>query len=1129
MRKKLLFILIATYANAFCFAAVISPPSLSVNISCNSYGCYVACNQSTGSLTANANNGTPPYTYLWSTSATTQTINNLPAGVYTVTVYDAMGDSAGSSYSISNQNTLNGAMVAIPYTIFSCENQCTGWVRYDSYHLLGTPPYTVSVSSGTVNYSPPYPYDAAFTIENICYGSNFAVTITDALGCTGYDSSSWSGGYPGPNDFNPVLNITPTCNSMPNGSVEVTNIPTTWYWEYKLKLTTDTSTAYNPNDFSGWMDFQFSTPAFYNLLPGNYYLGIIYNYTYPADQNAPGCIDFSYCYYGCPRYIPVTVPDLGPTCSNVQGDVYIDSNTNCVKDAGETGVPNTVIEFSPGTYYGYTDAAGHYSANVPWGNYNVIQHPPSTLDPFCPASPVPISLSFTNLSDTVNFADTNAAYVAPVLIPLDVETNVGHGAAHPNSTFVYGISVHNLSNSPSGILTATLNYDTLLSFVSANPAPFSVSPGQVTWQLSSTTNFQTRYAHIYVSVPNNPLLLGDTLRASVNVQAANPETNLANNIDSTWHIITGPFDPNAKTVEQPAANFIPAMDGLFNYTIQFQNTGNDTALNVEVIDTLDSDLDVATFVPGASSHTYTVDITGQGVIHFYFNNILLPDSNIDEPNSHGFVSFQIHSKANRTHGTTINNTSNIVFDFNPPINTNTTTNTVDLTLAIQASATTICAGQSVTLAMIPELQNTPWRWRTGTCSGGLVGNGNSITVSPTVTTTYFVRDSAGTIPVGSCYRKTIIVNPLPTASITPSGPTTFCQGNSVTLTTTAAANYLWSTGATTQSINVTSGGNYSVSVTSAAGCSNSSSAIVVTVNPLPIASITPNGPTTFCAGNSVMLTAGGANNYLWSDNSTSQSISVSSSGNYLVTVTDGNNCSASTSVSVTVNSLPTASITPSSSTTFCVGDSVMLTASTAISYLWSTNATTQSINVSASGNYVVTITDGNNCSSASPVTVVTVNPNPPVPNIIQILNYLESDSASGYQWYFNNVIIPGANSQSYVPPQNGNYSVVISDVNGCTASSTSYPFFPTSTEYISVENDVFIYPNPVTDELIVQSGTMKVESVEVIDVVGGKVLESLVTRTKNQVNVNVSTLAPGIYFVKVRGENGITVRRFVKQ
>jgi uncharacterized repeat protein (TIGR01451 family) len=648
------------------------------------------------------------------------------------------------------------------------------------------------------------------------------------------------------------------------------------------------------------------------------------------------------------------------------------------------------------------------------------------------------------------------------------------------------------------------------------------------WQLNSITNFQSAGAWVTLSVPPNPALIGDTLNASVIVSAVTPEANLTNNSANTWHIITGSFDPNIKTVESPAASFIPAADGWFNYTIQFQNTGNDTALNIEVIDSLDADLDVVTFVPGAASHAYTTNITGQGVLHFMFSNIMLPDSGTDEPNSHGFISFRIRCKQNRTHGTTVNNKSDIVFDFNPPVATNTTTNTVDLTLAINSTSTTICAGQSVTLTMIPELLNTPWRWRTGTCTGTLVGNGNSITVSPTVTTTYFVRDSAGTIPVGACYRKTIIVNTLPVANITAGGPTTFCAGNSVTLNSTAGSSYLWSNGATTQSIVVANSGNYVVTVTSTAGCTASSSTVAVTVNLLPTASITPSGPTTFCQGGNVMLAAGGANNYLWSNSATSQSINVTSSGNYFVTVTDANNCSTSASLSVMVNPLPTASITPSGPTTFCVGDSVTLTSSVSNSYLWSTNATSQSITVNSSGSYTVTVTDANNCSSASPVTTVTVNSNPPVPNIIQVLDSLVSDLANGYQWYFNNVLIPGATSHAYHPTQNGNYSVVITDMNGCTASSTSYPYFPTSINNVTTGDDILIYPNPAGDELIIENGQLIIENVEVWDMVGRRCLTKVFTERVG-VRLDVSSLVEGIYFVKVASGGEIAVRKFVKE
>ena len=1117
MKKKLpLCILFFLFANGL-IAAAPQPLSIYFGMTFPNGDDYhnTACSESTGYIHPQVGGGTPPYTYQWSNSATTLNIDNIPAGTYTITVTDAVSATVSASLIISS-GPLQFTFVAPPF--YPCHDNSGGAVVYHTFtystYFNGTPPYQFSSTAGYfIDDYDAYsntPAIGSYTLAQV--GTNtVTVTATDWFGCAGQETFS----LPSTPVQNPTFTVTPACNSQANGSVTVNNLVPSSTGNVSMAIINASDTANWVNcayPYTWWSGFPYTEN---NLPPGVHYLALAYESTnYNYCNNAP--------YYGCTEIFPFTIPDLGPNCSTVQGDVYVDLNANCTENAGEVGVPNTVIEFTPGPSYSYTDGAGHYSSNLIWGNFNMTQYPPAVLTQLCPANPYPITLNSSTPNVIVNFADTSN-------IPFDVAAHISHGAAHPGFNFDYGVSVQNLSYSSSGQLTVTLNYDPLLSFVSANPAPFSTSTGQVVWHLTAITNFQSAGASVTLSVPANPALIGYVLNASVNVSAATAETNLVNNTASTSHTITGSFDPNVKTVETPAATFLPATDGLFNYTIQFQNTGNDTAFNIEVIDTLNSNLDVRTFVPGASSHSYTTDVTGHGVIHFHFNNIYLPDSATDEPHSHGFISFQIRCKPNLPHGTNITNKSDIIFDFNPPVTTNTTSNTVDLSLAINATATTICAGQSVTLTMIPQLQGTPWRWRTGTCSGTLVGNGNSITVSPTVTTTYFVRDSAGTIPVGSCYRKTIIVNALPTASITPSGPTTFCQGNSVTLTASGANNYLWSNSATSQSINVSSSGNYFVTVTNANNCSASTS-LSVTVNPLPTPSITSSGPTTFCAGNSVTLSAGGANNYLWSNSAMSQSINVSSSGNYVVTVTDGNNCSASTSVSVTVNPLPTASITPSGPTTLCAGNSVTLTSNPASSYLWSTSATTQSINVSTSGNYIVTVTDGNNCSSASPAITVTVNPNPPSPNIIQVLESLVSDMASGYQWYFNNAIIPGATSQSYHPTQSGSYSVVITDVNGCTASSSGYPFIPTSAENISGSEEISIYPNPAGRELKVQSSKFKVESIEVFDMVGKNLFsQQLKANSQKQAVLDVSKLQSGIYFLRVKTELTTVVRKFVKE
>src|SRR5664280_1208616 len=131
-----------------------------------------------------------------------------------------------------------------------------------------------------------------------------------------------------------------------------------------------------------------------------------------------------------------------------------------------------------------------------------------------------------------------------------------------------------------------------------------------------------------------------------------------------------------------------------------------------------------------------------------------------------------------------------------------------------------------------------------------------------------------------------------TPTITAGGPTTFCDGGSVTLTSSAGTTYLWSNGATTQSINITASGTYTVKVTNASGClSAASAATVVTVNALPVTpTITAGGPTTFCAGGSVTLTSSPEANYLWSNGATTQSINAITAGSYTVKVTNVSGC-----------------------------------------------------------------------------------------------------------------------------------------------------------------------------------------------------------------------------------------------
>jgi PKD repeat protein len=295
--------------------------------------------------------------------------------------------------------------------------------------------------------------------------------------------------------------------------------------------------------------------------------------------------------------------------------------------------------------------------------------------------------------------------------------------------------------------------------------------------------------------------------------------------------------------------------------------------------------------------------------------------------------------------------------------------TVNSSLTANAgSDVSICSGSSASLNASGGASYS-WSPSTGLSSSTVA---NPV-AGPSVTTTYTV-----TVTSGSCSATdavVVTVNALPTATISASGPTTFCPGDSVILTASTGASYLWSTTATSSAITVSSSGNYYVTVTDLNGCSATSAVVSVTVHPSFTATINPGGPTTFCQGGSVSLTASSGSDYLWSNGDTTQITTAAVSGTYSVTVSDIYGCAASAaSITVTVNPNPPApGISAGGNTNICIGDTVTLTSSPANSYLWSTGATSDSINVSTAGTYSVIAYNAFGCGTSSSGTTVNVD------------------------------------------------------------------------------------------------------------------------------------------------------------
>jgi len=401
---------------------------------------------------------------------------------------------------------------------------------------------------------------------------------------------------------------------------------------------------------------------------------------------------------------------------------------------------------------------------------------------------------------------------------------------------------------------------------------------------------------------------------------------------------------------------------------------------------------------------------------------------------------------------TVNPPVSSVYNLNYSINGCTVSQNINVTVIQNPQAvlrdTSICLGQSVTLTALPN--QGVYLWSTGETT-------QSITVNPTITTLYSVSVSVGGCNPSSA-TSSVTVKSIPT--VIASSGATICNGQSTTIGTTVSApngTYAWTPSGTNSSLTVTptlsnstiqQTFNYSV-VYTLNGCPSLPSQSTVTVNPVPTVSLPSS--IAICNGSSGILTSTvnlPNGTYVWTPSGpTTSTISVNPTTNtdYFVTYTLDGCSTSSNTATVVVNSIPTITVNNS---TICSGAQAALTAvgspANTGTYLWSTTATSATINVNptTTTNYTVTYTV-NGCSSQPATAAVTVNPIPTLSIAdtticgglsVQLIGN-GSPSAGTYLWTGPGLTSP-TNQQSQItvsPTSTSSYSVSYT-ANGCTAN-----------------------------------------------------------------------------------------------
>ncbi|EMR02722.1 DUF7619 domain-containing protein [Cesiribacter andamanensis] len=350
--------------------------------------------------------------------------------------------------------------------------------------------------------------------------------------------------------------------------------------------------------------------------------------------------------------------------SQLSGRAFLDSNKNGMADAGETGLMHQQILVEPGNTLLYTNNAGLFSLAAEPGTYQVT---------LLPADDWAISSAQTTFTLTVPGSEQAlfGVYLANERRELDVRLTPA-SSSRCSVQVPYWLQLQNKGNvDASGQLQ--LRLDPQAELMAVSPAPSSSEDGVLLWNFENLPPTQQRNILLYIKMPDFRSM-GDTLRFYSQASFSGTEIMVK---DTLEQILLCSYDPNDKLVKPAGINpeHFTLKNSWLDYTIRFQNTGNAEALTVVLRDTLDQHLDLSSFELLGSSHPMQLSRKDRALT-FQFDDINLPDSTSNEPESHGFVRYRIRAKAGVAENTVVENTAHIFFDFNPAIVTNTTFNTL---------------------------------------------------------------------------------------------------------------------------------------------------------------------------------------------------------------------------------------------------------------------------------------------------------------------------------------------------------------------------------------------------------------------------------------------------------------------
>ncbi|MCW5920897.1 MAG: gliding motility-associated C-terminal domain-containing protein [Saprospiraceae bacterium] len=956
------------------------------------------CDLSNGGINITVSGAVPPYTYQWSSGQTTQNINNVPAGSYSVTVTGANGCTNVANFDIGNNN----------------------------------PPINVTGNA---------------TINTVCVGGNGAITLNVTPPALGPYTYQWSSGQ-----------TTQNINGLPGGTYTVTvqgqgscfqtatfdvidqpNVPIIFV-EYKFAtcglsnggIDLTVSSGVPPYTYQ-WSSGQ--TTQDLNNVPPDFYSVTV--------TSANGCTS-------------ETSGDLPDDIIDIIINGTVLNKTSCTTNNGRITLqlnpapPTSSIQWSNGAFTPVLNnlAAGSYTVTVTVGTcsktatFVVLDESqvPSLTHAVTPAtcgvSNGSIDLTVTGGQAPVTFAWSNGATTEDLnnLPPGNYAVTV---SAAGNCSAVSSITI------PSNDVVINLSGTAVENTSCLTPN------GSITLNVTPAGNYTYNWSNS-ANTPNISNLAPGSYSVTVSTGltcSATASFNIANN--ATAPNLAAAATPSICGLNNGSASANPT-GGMPPYTFSWSNSGNTNQIN----DLAQGNYSVTVTGANGCSSTATANVVN--------NNVALNVTGVISENTscttgNGAVNISVSPAGNYTYNWSNSATTEDLNNLNggsytvtvsaggscSSTATFTVTNNTQNPIITPTVTPSICSNDNGGIDLNISGASAPYTfvWSNGATTEDLANifSGNySVTVTAsngcTATTTLNVPNNSSTFSLGGS--ATPVTN-----CATPNG--------SVNLVITPPGNFIieWSNNATSEDLSNVPPGTYTVSVTDPAGtgCTATASFIVDDNTTLPTASQTVTPEVCDLENGGVDLNVNGGTapyTYNWSNNATTQDLNNVAADTYTVTVTDANNCTTTATATVPDNSI-TFSIAGSTSPNTICGTSngsidLTVTPVGVYTYNWSNNATSQNLNGLVGGNYSVTVSAGGSCTSVASFNVGDNTLSPAIAEIVAPASCAKSNggidlSVSGGEAPYTYSWSNSATNEDLSNIPAGNYSVTVTGANGCSS------------------------------------------------------------------------------------------------